>query len=780
MVGETHATPCTFCGGVVGAGDTPATLHLHDPLPHSLLSVSVLLQYLGMAPQAGTLGSQATLCCECQALLHEGDKAYHNLLQVTASMRRRWPQVLPGPAAAATSQSDRRLRPILPKSLLSQDSVTLCELCGARPREWQTHAAIHHRLPPRWRNPELVVTLKALIKKEVSPTGGWKGVGHCPACPDTFSDPGDLMNHLTQHHRVGVQHSQPVCVERDAVEGQDETGQQQGAEEAVGLVKEQVLLGKEEETEDRVMVEVKDKEESVQKESTRDVEAEDRHVMKEEEEEEKGTQCDRTVEGECVLREGVVEEQNKVGRGNIEGQQEIGPSQHMCPRRSGGGAGRGHASQWRCRVCAAIFTSQQDHDLHKAAAHPGSVRARRGKTQPALPPSTPQEAAGDHHDAEQPMAATQEGAIIIMEGDMHGGVMNCHLQSPEDTLSQPGSAEGLVCGTCGEVLEDRPALLRHRQTAHPGVGDAGDRESKVLLECPLCGRRVFGLPALRLHQARTHPRPTHSLPHHCCRLCPAQCHTRAQLERHMQERHGAPPPPPPVRCDQCGKTYSARYIDAHVANMHGDARCFSCTFCPMRFGGRDSLRTHVSREHANTSWRCQECQLQFTKYHQLRQHWLYVHSRAEHRCPECPRSFKRRCDLTEHTKRRHQERPARECSFCPKVYCDRKRLRMHLMRKHSVAWEDTLAQSYARRQRENNCLRRRQQQQQQPRSPRLSYRQQKQQQQQQPAEGVGREAVAVLGEDQPEYSVVELSEAPHPLTDTISYIILEEVKTPPS
>lgn len=97
-----------------------------------------------------------------------------------------------------------------------------------------------------------------------------------------------------------------------------------------------------------------------------------------------------------------------------------------------------------------------------------------------------------------------------------------------------------------------------------------------------------------------------------------------------------------------------------------------------------------------------------------------------------------------------------------------------------MAWEDTLAQSYARRQRENNCLRRRQQQQQQPRSPRLSYRQQKQQQQQQPAEGVGREAVAVLGEDQPEYSVVELSEAPHPLTDTISYIILEEVKTPPS
>lgn len=368
--------------------------------------------------------------------------------------------------------------------------------------------------------------------------------------------------------------------------------------------------------------------------------------------------------------------------------------------------------------------------------------------------------------------ACQEGAIVILERDGQGGVTHHRLQPSTATgdVSGPPRMAGAVrlpCPVCSEVFGDQLSLVRHQRAAHP---QAGPGNGVVLVECPLCGRRLAGSPALTHHMARVHHRSSHPPLRYRCRLCLSQCHTRPQLERHMQERHGGPPPPPPVQCGRCGKTYSARYIDKHLANIHGDLTRFPCAFCPMKFGTRAALRGHVSMEHANTTWTCQDCPLQFAKYHQLRQHHLYVHSRAEHRCPLCPRSFKRRGDLTEHTKRRHQERQPLECSFCPKVYSDRKRLRIHLMRKHSVAWEDTLARGYARRQRENNCLRRRHhhQHRQQPHSP-----QQQQEEQQAPREDSEGCQGGMLG-GQPEYSVVHLTEAPHPLTDTISYIILEE------
>lgn len=773
-VGGSTASPptlCTFCGDVLGAGDAPTSLYLQSPLPHSLLSVPSLLQALGVAPVGGT--SQATVCQECQTLLHEGDEAYHHLLQVTASMRRRWPVVPPGSAAAATTWGGRKVRPILPKPLVAPDTAVACDLCWAVPGDWRTHAAVHHRLGPRWRSSRLLAALRACLAEELRWGSGRRGARRCPACPYTCPQRKDFVEHLQQHHRVAAGHGLLAPLGRaegqEQGQGQGMAGQQQGDGEAAGLVEGRVDVLKGEKAgfeEVSVVKEEEEEEEPVQNillataEEAKDVvtvkQAEDRH-------------WDGRLD-QCVLGQDVAEAHGEAEGDSVEEQQEAGHTQDMCLSGPGGDGAQGQSrgSQWRCRVCAATFTSQQDHDLHKAASHPGSVRVGRSRTRPAPAPSPSQggaaASAGDHQSQE----CLQEGAIVIMEGDGCGSVTHRRLEPPQGTLPQPGGVIELVCGPCGEVFGNRPALVRHQRAAHPGVAAAGDGGSEVLVECPLCGRRVSGLPALRLHQARVHGRPTQPPQHYRCRLCLAQCHTRAQLERHMRERHGAPPPPPPVRCDQCGKTYSARYIDVHVANMHGDAGRFPCTFCPMRFGVRASLRAHVSLEHANTTWACQECSLQFAKYHQLRQHRLYVHSRAEHRCPECPRSFKRRCDLTEHAKRRHRERPARECSFCPKVYSDRKRLRMHLMRKHGVAWEDTLAQGYACRQRENNCLRRRQQQQ-QPRSPRLPLRQQHQ-----AAEGVAGEAVAVLGEEQPEYSVVELTEAPHPLTDTISYIILEE------
>ncbi|KAK8390183.1 hypothetical protein O3P69_013034 [Scylla paramamosain] len=521
-------------------------------------------------------------------------------------------------------------------------------------------------------------------------------------------------------------------------------------------------MGKEEEVEEVIKKEIEEEEEIIEDEELIE---ENERILKDGEQEKEEEEEEETVEEEEVGEE----ERLRSRVNSLLEEQQTQPDLEECGRESEsrgahtmqGDAGLGRGARWRCRVCAAVFSSQQEHDTHKTAMHPGSVRAKRGTTRPAAPHQPSRRGRpvdGDHQDHERPAVACQEGAIVILEGDGQGGVTHHRLQpsaitedlqgpAQQNTLPLTGGAVSLPCPVCTEVQG-------------PGNG-------VVLVECPLCGRRLAGSPALQHHMARVHHHPSHPPLRYRCRLCLCQCHTRPQLERHMRERHGAPPPPPPVQCGRCGKTYSARYIDSHLANMHGDVTRFPCAFCPMKFGTRTGLRAHVSLEHANTTWACQECPLQFAKYHQLRQHRLYVHSHAEHRCPLCPRSFKRRCDLTEHTKRRHQERQPQECSFCPKVYSDRKRLRIHLMRKHGVAWEDTLARGYARRQRENNCLRRRHHQQHQhPHSP----QEEKQQAPREDSEG----CQGGMLEGQPEYSVVHLTEAPHPLADTISYIILEE------
>ncbi|KAK4321101.1 hypothetical protein Pmani_008085 [Petrolisthes manimaculis] len=284
--------------------------------------------------------------------------------------------------------------------------------------------------------------------------------------------------------------------------------------------------------------------------------------------------------------------------------------------------------------------------------------------------------------------------------------MESGKKSPQvDTKFIGVAGRNLECSTCGEIFTHRPLLLEHKRSVHSVTNGGNGSVGKV--ECEICGWKLQSVTSLRLHLAKVHHhRSTHKLPlRHRCKLCIFQCRTRTQLERHMQEKHGASALPP-VRCTQCGKTYNAKYIEKHFANMHENLKKYACNFCSMKYNLETALKSHIFYEHRNNKWRCEVCQVEFDRYHQLRQHRTYVHSTKVYPCRECERSFKRKGDLTEHIKRRHQARIPNKCIHCTKVYSDRKKLRTHLMTKHGVAWEDTLARTYARHQRESNCFRR--------------------------------------------------------------------------
>lgn len=267
-----------------------------------------------------------------------------------------------------------------------------------------------------------------------------------------------------------------------------------------------------------------------------------------------------------------------------------------------------------------------------------------------------------------------------------------------------GEETELTCEDCEEVFYSRHRLLEHKLNIHGSNDDKGQEKGLVRYECEVCGRRIYGMAALRVHMTKVHYKTLSSFKHSCS-MCVYKSQSRSQLGKHMRSKHGKEIMPS-VQCETCGKMYGPSYIAKHIATMHSThTRNYNCNFCDMKFYDMAGLKFHIYHEHANKVWKCNKCPKEFKKYHQLRQHRIFTHSNKIHACMECPKTYKRRSDLTEHIKRLHLQRVVLLCPRCPKQYVNRFKLRNHLMKHHDVPWEDTLARNYARHQRANNCRR---------------------------------------------------------------------------
>ncbi|XP_068240691.1 zinc finger protein 729-like [Palaemon carinicauda] len=261
-----------------------------------------------------------------------------------------------------------------------------------------------------------------------------------------------------------------------------------------------------------------------------------------------------------------------------------------------------------------------------------------------------------------------------------------------------------VCEECEEMFDGRHKLLEHKLNIHGSNDDKGQEKGLVRYECEVCGRRIYGLAALKVHMTKVHYKTVSSFKFSCW-MCVYKSQSRSQLGKHMRSKHGKEIMPS-VQCETCGKMYGSSYIAKHIATMHSThSRNFLCNFCDMKFYDMAGLKFHIYHEHANKVWKCNKCPMEFKKYHQLRQHRIFTHSTKVHACMECPKTYKRKSDLTEHVKRLHLQRVVLLCPRCPKQYVNRFKLRNHLMKHHDVPWEDTLARNYARHQRANNCRR---------------------------------------------------------------------------
>ncbi|XP_047482008.1 uncharacterized protein LOC125034294 [Penaeus chinensis] len=626
--------------------------------------------------------------------------------------------------------------------------LCICGLCGMDfygEQDWCLHMAAVHHVQPRWLWYNLQATLKMQIGKELERpdplpqqdyTDGRK-IRKCHACGKTFSERHELVQHLREFHNMVVDDEFLASIS-------GETTEQPQEPQPVAAVQ----------IKTEVMWDQHDMDSQIwQPENDHTWQQED-HMKQSENSEAWQTgddhtwQADEQVGNTCSYEDArarlLAEEELTLSKGNTrERSAEEATTSTIQNRVEEPRPSRG--ARWWCRACGQAFNSLGALHRHKQQNHPGMLRvASRTPKVESLKETTGDAGMAceeeERHlslkcivcglnvegkkNLKRHMEAEHEGSVVILEGDGCGGIINHRLNltaAPEaegdseerqqvinQNLGQGKSKSKMSCRACGAAFSNLVTLAKHQHEHHKEMVDEGGGPvgsvGIMMLECEVCERRMHGLSALRLHMTKVHHWPHKTGRQHRCKLCLYQGRTRRQLENHMRVKHGMDIMPH-VECKLCGKSYTAGYLNRHVANMHENKKGFACEFCGMKFNDNSSLKSHIYFEHANNRWKCEPCKLAFQKYHQLRQHNYYVHSTKVHTCNYCGKTYKRKSDHTEHIKRKHMEKIPTQCPKCPNSYLDRKKLRTHLMRKHGVPWEDTISRRFARIQQESNCLR---------------------------------------------------------------------------
>ncbi|KAG7161403.1 uncharacterized protein LOC121875175 [Homarus americanus] len=735
---------CQQCYSLVSDGDVvyqqllSITSHMRQLWPKNIGDI---------IPAA--FGSDSNKVC---LKMNQIEKTSQNM-QLSPKSSKKYGLILPKPIMAGESPvvpsgTTEKVPKVRVKQKPSSNKMRICGFCGMDlygDDDWNLHQVAVHRIERKWQWFNLQPTLKTLLAKEIQHSNMRQScevltpnlkceknnICKCTACSTEFSMRDELVEHLRHYHNMVIDEEFLSSILED-------TDTMDWSNDRQGTVVENPV---------QIKSEMMWDEHGRARSSVSDVERDD-------------DVYDNDTGAYEGVRKHVIINNVKKKKNHIHTEDQALPAPDECHNYIGACGNKGSLmyktesseknqnTELHCKICAKLYKTQMDLDKHEQLEHPRSVRTNKKIDKE----NNLQTSLGDGHslpmllrartkvtcklcnqvcdsfvDLNNHIDSCHENSVVILEGDGYGGVIDRRLEmslalgsdaehiqkgaeGPElqvNVTKGPEKSRSFMCKSCGETFVNRLLLVRHKRSAHGDVCGVGGANGLVMVECELCGRRLHGIGSLRLHMSKVHKRSQKPPLKHRCKMCIYHSRTRNQLEKHMQEKHGLNVLPP-VECKECGKMYSAKYIDIHIANMHENQKKFSCNFCSMKFNIKSSLKCHISYEHANNKWQCDKCHIQFEKYHQLRQHKIYVHSTKIYPCQQCGKTFKRKSDVTEHGKRRHQEKVPSECNYCTKVYADRKKLRTHLIKKHGVAWEDTLSKSYARHQRENNCLRKRQ------------------------------------------------------------------------
>lgn len=719
-------------------------------------------------PSSGSTkrNSSIVLCQYCYSLVSEGDKVYKKLLSVTSNMKQLWSDndgenltapfslnendrslkntqgkcrpILTFPnmvkeSHPVSSNVDGKMQELILKQQCSNNKMRICEFCrmDLYGRDWNLHQTAVHRVERKWRWYYLQPILKMLLAKEIhgvnkrqgedSANGKYEKTNtrKCTACSKTFSLRDEFVDHLQHYHNMVIDEEfLSYIIDEDFWSYiSDDAGFMDWSNN-----------GDRENIENPIEIksEVMSDDQDGGKSSASDI----AHTN--------SIQDNDTINCKDAGKQDILHN-GKGEKPHRNGESSALPVSDDCHNYIGTNGNKltimPHKDNFRkesrtdlcCRICTQSFMRQVDLEKHEQLHHPESVNESKTmrvkghlKTSHGVNHLLPinstktkvscklcdkicdnAEDLNNHRDtchentvALQDHYGGDNDNVVEMSKTINLDVDNVNKESKFALKQKPNKIQSFKCNMCGDTFENRIMLVKHKRSCH-----AFEENCLEIMECDICGRKLHGIQYLHLHMSQVHNKPYNPPLQHQCNMCIHHCRTLNQLEEHLQEKHGVNMLPP-VKCKEHGEMQSDKDIDIHICK---NQKKMSSSFCAMQFKTKSSLEHHISDEHENKKWQCDKCHTEFEKYHLLQQHNMYIHSAKNYQCSQCEKSFKRKSDMISHGKNVHKKILS-ECTYCLKDFPDHKRLRTHIIRKHSTSWEVTPSKNYARHQQENSCM----------------------------------------------------------------------------
>ncbi|XP_030643984.1 gastrula zinc finger protein XlCGF7.1-like [Chanos chanos] len=165
---------------------------------------------------------------------------------------------------------------------------------------------------------------------------------------------------------------------------------------------------------------------------------------------------------------------------------------------------------------------------------------------------------------------------------------------------------------CCSFEESQEWASDDRGSSSSNVNDASQNYQEVLHRCPWCLALFNDADKLKEHELCHGP--------FICTVCGESFPTSGAYQSHVKTHVQSKPRVRPFRCEQCGKTFTAKSsLKTHQVTHTGE-QPFGCTVCGKRFSLLCNLKTHERIHRGERPFKCMECGRSFTQKHVLKRH----------------------------------------------------------------------------------------------------------------------------------------------------------------